>query len=417
MQLAELFVTVRADMSDFQDGMDKIKNNMQNIGQNMQNVGANLTKYVSLPLAAVGAAALHSAMELEASQAKYETVFAGMTESSDAFIREFQKLTPATTAEARNMASGMQDLLVPMGIARDEATRMTGEFMHVAGALTNFNSGTHTAADVTRALQSAMTGQYDSLKALGIQLDVNTVKQKAVEMGLVSNVNEVTKATQAQVLLAEIYAQSGDALNAYTEENLDAKTQLGLLKAEALDVAAKFGEVMLPILRDVIEVVRGAIEWFGGLTEGQRKVIVIVGALAAALGPLLLVLGSLIVAMPALVAGVGAVGTAFTLFTGPVGLAVAAVGALIAAFALLRKNWDKVKGIFGSKKFSGSIVDDMTGDIIDLANDLQVAPTLSTVSTNTGSSNTYIELDGRTIAKSIGDPLIGDIRLKTGLSI
>lgn len=193
-----------------------------------------------------------SATQLEATEAKYNTVFAGMTNSADQFISEFQTLTPATVAEARSMASGIQDLLVPMGMQRTEATEMTGDFVHLIGALTNFNSATRTAEDVSASFQSAMAGEYDSLKGLGIQVNETIVKQQAVAMGLASNTNAVSNAAKAQAVLELAYQQSGDALAAYNENALDTTTRMQLLQKGFRDAFGKAGQTALPQINNLL---------------------------------------------------------------------------------------------------------------------------------------------------------------------
>ncbi len=269
--------------NDFAKGLDKA-------GEKMEQAGKKLS-ILSGALVGIAGGMVYSAMELEATEAKYNTVFEGMTDTVDDFIVQFKELTPATTAEARNMASGIQDLLVPMGFMREEATDLTGETLHLVGALTNFNSGTHTAEQVAGAFQSALTGSYQSLKSLGIQVDAETVKNKAYEMGLVNAGEEVDAQAKAQALLQLAYEQSGDALAGYTKENLDTKTQMGLLKAEVQDVSASFGEMLLPIISDLVEMLRGAVDWFGGLSEEQQRNILVIGGVIAALGPLLIIFG------------------------------------------------------------------------------------------------------------------------------
>ncbi|MDN6291471.1 MAG: phage tail tape measure protein [Tetragenococcus halophilus] len=333
----------------------------KNISKNMKTAGKNMTKYVTTPILGMAAGMGKAAMDLEATEAKYNTVFKGMTDQSDAFIKEFQKLTPATKAEARSMASGIQDMLIPMGVAREDATEMTEEFMHVSGALANFNSGTHTAQDVTNAMTSALSGQYDSLKSLGIQLDATTVKEKAVEMGLASSTEEVTKSIQAQVLMKEVYAQSGDALDAYTEANLDAKTKMGLLKTEIIDVAAEFGTAMLPAISSVIDIFRDAVSWLNNLSEENRKLVGMIGLVAAAIGPLLLAgsfmidkflvikntLSGLSVAVSNAGGVLGILKGALAAIFSPIGLVLGVIGLLAGAFVYLYETSDHFKGLVG----------------------------------------------------------------------
>lgn len=193
-----------------------------------------------------------SAAQLEATEAKYNTVFSGMTNSADQFISDFQTLTPATVAEARSMASGMQDLLVPMGMQREQATEMTGEYMHLIGALTNFNSATKSAEDVSGAFQSSLSGEYDSLKGLGIQVNETIVKQQAVAMGLASSTDAVSNAAKAQAVLELAYQQSGDALAAYNENALDTTTRMQLLQKGFQDAFGNAGQSALPQINNLL---------------------------------------------------------------------------------------------------------------------------------------------------------------------
>lgn len=275
---------ISLDNKEFDKGVSDATNSGKTFASKMGGFATGAMKTVGTlsvaiggALTAIGGFSLNSAMELEASEAKYKTVFGEFTDTSDAFLKEFQKLTPATTAEVRNMASGIQDMLVPLGFAREEATNMTGEFMHVIGALTNFNSGTETAESVSAKFTAAMTGELDGLKSLGIQLDADTVKQKAVEMGLAATTKEVGKQEIAQVVLSEAYKQSGDALAAYNEESLDAKTKFGLLKAEIQDVSAEMGSKFLPIVNDTLGALKDGFEktipFIEGATDGLLNMI------------------------------------------------------------------------------------------------------------------------------------------------
>lgn len=194
-----------------------------------------------------------SSTQLEATEAKYQTVFAGMTDSANQFVSDFQSLTPATVAEARSMASGLQDLLVPMGMQRTEATQMTGEYMHIIGALTNFNSATKSAEDVSGAFQSALSGEYDSLKGLGIQVNETIVKQQAVAMGLAKSTDAVSNAAKAQAVLELAYQQSGDALAAYNETALDTTTRMQLMQKGFNDAFGKAGQTVLPQINTLLQ--------------------------------------------------------------------------------------------------------------------------------------------------------------------
>ena len=284
MNLFNLMAKISLDSKEFDDGIGKAEKSGSGFASKMGTFAGGAVKAVGAVSLAVGGAmtaiagfSMNGAMELEASEAKYNTVFDGFVEQTDGFINKFKELTPLTTAEARNMASGLGDLLIPMGFARDEATNLTGEFMHVIGALTNFNSGTETAESVSAKFAGALTGEYSNLKSLGIQLDATTMKQKLVEKGKGDLTGEALKQAQVEILLEEAYKQSGDALAAYNEESLDAKTKMQLLTKSLADVGAQMGSKFLPILNNTLsglkEGLSSAIPYIDSATDGLLNMI------------------------------------------------------------------------------------------------------------------------------------------------
>ena len=89
--------------------------------------------------------------------------------------------------------------------------------------------------------------------------------------------------------------------------------QLTILKSSLEELAIAFGELLLPIIKDVVAGIQDLISWLNGLDEGQKKTIVTIAGIVAAVGPVILILGKLI-------SGVGSVitviGKASTLFSG-----------------------------------------------------------------------------------------------------
>lgn len=114
------------------------------------------------------------------------------------------------------------------------------------------------------------------------------------------------------------------------------ESKMTLFKNSVQDLGITFGNILLPMLLDVVNRVRPLIESFRDLSPRTKRIIVVVGLLAAAIGPLLIVIGSL----------VGAVGTLTTVLLpviGTVALVAAGIAALIAIGVLLIKNWASIK--------------------------------------------------------------------------
>ena len=103
-------------------------------------------------------------------------------------------------------------------------------------------------------------------------------------------------------------------------------------KAKLQVIVQRLGEELLPVvietgeaLEPLLELVLDGVKWFGTLSPAVKRVAIVVAGLAAALGPLLVVVGSVISAGSALGITMAGLGTAFAILTGPIGLTVAAI--------------------------------------------------------------------------------------------
>lgn len=134
------------------------------------------------------------------------------------------------------------------------------------------------------------------------------------------------------------------------------KGQLTILKSAVEGFAISIGETLMPMIKNIVSKIQSFVDWLNNLDEGTRQVIVKVGLFVAALGPFLVILGTVIskvgVAMQAFsklglkitslvanaggVSGVmGKVGAAIGGISAPVVVVVAVIGALVAAFVHL----------------------------------------------------------------------------------
>lgn len=367
--MGAIIVDIMANTRQFQRNMTEVQKTMQKVGQKMQDIGKKMTVAITLPILAVGTAALKSAMDLEATEAKYKTVFGNMTGEADKFIKKFKELTPITTSAARSMTSGIQDLLIPMGFLRENATKLTGEFTHLIGALTNFNSATHSAEDVALAFQSAITGEYTPLKSLGIQLDVTTIKAKALEMGLIKQGQELSRQGKLAVLLSEAYKQSGDALAAYNKESLDTITKLKLLTTNLKDTSAELAIRFLPTVIKIIDKINVLADRFANLSPAMQNTILIVGAVAAALGPLLMVVGAITSTVITLIPIFKSVALAIGAVLSPVVAVVAAIMGFATVLVVVYKKNEKFRNQI--QKSWGAIAKNISSILEILANDFK----------------------------------------------
>lgn len=104
------------------------------------------------------------------------------------------------------------------------------------------------------------------------------------------------------------------------------------------------------ILPPLLEKIQAVAQWFNNLSPVMQNVTVIFGAIATAIGPVLLVIGNLVTGFVNLLPVLSKAKTAFTVvrtgllaLTGPIGATIAIVTSLVAVGMSLYKNWDTIK--------------------------------------------------------------------------
>lgn len=169
---------------------------------------------------------------------------------------------------------------------------------------------------------------------------------------------------------------TSERMAATMQDNLSG--QLTILKSQLQELAISFGEILMPVIRSIVSKIQEFTDRLNGMDEGTKKNIVRIAALVAAIGPLLIVIGTTISKVGAamqgfstLAKGIGNLKLAMTSGTGilgklgaaigglsaPIIAVVAVIAVLVAAFVHLWNNneefrnkviaiWEQVKAAF-----------------------------------------------------------------------
>ena len=166
----------------------------------------------------------------------------------------------------------------------------------------------------------------------------------------------MSQALEEGVEWIEEYNGVSEKMAAVMQDNLGG--QLTILKSQIQELAISFGEMLMPAIRAIVSKVQAFVDKLNNMSESQRKAVLTIGLIIAALGPLLVILGTVIsrvgVAMQGFVklatgvkklgvavkAGTGIfgkLGAALGVISGPVLAVIAVIAVLVAAFKHL---WD-----------------------------------------------------------------------------
>lgn len=183
-----------------------------------------------------------------------------------------------------------------------------------------------------------------------------------------------------QSLTDSIYNADGAAQQMADTMLNNLSGQLTLLKSALEGLAIQFGEILMPYIKQFVGWLQSLVQKLQEMTPEQKEQIVKWAAFAAAIGPVLVVVGKLVTGIGGVISAFGkipaiissakaaftAIGAAIGGISAPVVAVVAIIGVLIAAFVNLwktnekfrnnlKKIWNQIKKTFD--KFTKGIVD------------------------------------------------------------
>ena len=90
--------------------------------------------------------------------------------------------------------------------------------------------------------------------------------------------------------------------------------QLTLLKSALEGAGISIGNALLPVIKQAVGAINGLVNWFNSLNPSIQTTIVVIGGIAAAIGPVLLIFGNLISLVGSAISGFGLMKAALIAF-------------------------------------------------------------------------------------------------------
>jgi TP901 family phage tail tape measure protein len=383
---------------------------VQKAGEKVKDAGSGMTKKVTAPILAAGAASAKMAMDFEDSMAKVSTIADATEVPMDEMQKAILDLSNQTGISSEEIAQNVYDSIsagqktgdavnfvsnstklakagfADAGAALDVLTTIMNAYGLKASEVTNVsdmliqtqNLGKTTVAD----LASSMGKVIPTANAYGVSLDelcagyaimtangVATAESTTYMNGMLNElgksgttVSETLKektgktfkelmdsgmslsdvlkiisdaATENNKSFGDMWSSSeagkagmillGDSaenFNGVLEqmqnsagatntafEKLDTnstkiKKATNELKNDAIDLGTTLMEELAPIIENIAEKISQFTEWFNGLSESEKQMIIQIGLIVAAIGPLLIVLGTVVSSGAKIIGGI-----------------------------------------------------------------------------------------------------------------
>ena len=348
--LGELYYKLSADSKELiaainnsETSVKDLEKSIQAVAKSSKEVGDKLSKNLTVPIVALGTAAVVMAADAEVAMKKFAKAFEGSTDEAAAGVELLNKSFGVAESSAISAMAFTGDLLKGFGATGEQALATSLEVQKLAAALSASDGIAFEEASMR--VTKALTGETDGLKDLGFVIRQTDIDQQLMLRGQQDLTGSAQTMAKAQAILEIATTQAGDAIENFGNNSDTLSYQFNTLIGDAKQMGIEFGTVMIPLLKDIISEVRPVIQGFGDLDNETKKTILVFAGIAAAAGPAITAISGIASALAFLAAN-------------PVVAAIAAAAALTAGVVALGKSLESKAIAKASERF-GAIADEI----------------------------------------------------------
>ena len=303
-RIADLLIKIGADSYEFQQKAKEVEKGLAGLEKKLTNVGKTLSMRLTAPLVALGAVSLKNADVQQQAESRLLNALKGRSDIQQ------RLLTQASELQSRSVLGdeviiGQQAYLASLGMTEEQI----GKVIEASAQL---------SAATGMTLESAVKNLAKTFGGLTGELGESIPKLKEFTTEQLKNGEAVDFILQNYKGFAETAAKEG----------LGAVKQL---KNAWGDFTEQIGAVMIPAVNTLAKALSKVVVALQSMSPLTKKVIVAIGGVAASIAPLSLAIGGVIKTLPMMASG-------FTALLSPVGLVVAAILALGAAFVYAKNK-------------------------------------------------------------------------------
>lgn len=297
-KIAELLIKIGADTYGVTKMSTDVRKQLSSLQKDLSGFGKSWSLYVTAPLTAAAGVAVKAADVQLKNEHRLLTALRGREDIQQRLIKQAGELQSRSLFGDEEII-GQQAFLASLGLTEQQIN----DTIEAAAQLSSATGMT---------LDSAVKNLAKTYGGLSGELGESIPKLKELTTEQMKNGEAVKFILDNYRGFAESAAETGLG-------------PLQQLKNSIGDVGEEIGKVLMPMVQAAANVLKEFATWLQGLPPTVKTIIVVVGGLAAAVGPLSIGLGSILKMLPAIKAG-------FAALTGPIGLITLAIGAATAAF-------------------------------------------------------------------------------------
>tara|TARA_R110002051_G_scaffold34736_3_gene77160 strand:- start:6315 stop:8045 length:1731 start_codon:yes stop_codon:yes gene_type:complete len=289
MVLSQLKVVLTATSSGFNRTMKKAADRTQNFRNRLGKMAGTLKNFggqIAIAAAAVTGIgiALKKAFDIGASiaetQSKFNTVFGPDASAQvQGFLDDFANKAGLTNTEAQGLVATTGAIAQGLGFSQKASGEFAASITALAGDLSSFNN--IPTAETLLAINSALTGERESLKRLGIVIKETDVQQRALADSGKSVAKALTAQEKATATLALISERAGVAVGDLDRTQGSAANVARRLAAQFKEIRDAIATALMPAFKQILDRLASSKDRFDDLKEAITENSGIISAWAS----------------------------------------------------------------------------------------------------------------------------------------
>ena len=208
------------------------------------------TGIVALGIGKVIKDSIQSGMDAIESDSLFSTVMGDNADAVKAWSNTVADTLGLSAVAMQKNIGVIYNMTSSMGVAGDNALKMSKGVSVLAEDMASFYNLDSTEA--FNKLRAGLTGETEPLKALGILVDENTVKQVAYSEGIAQNGAELTNQQKVLARYVAILKQTGNAQGDLARTLNSPANQLRSLKQGVTNLGIAFSNILMPVVQAVL---------------------------------------------------------------------------------------------------------------------------------------------------------------------
>jgi len=249
-----LKLSILGDVDNLNKSLKSATTDVETFGDKMNKVGKAVGVALAAAAAAAGAMALKigveavkAASDLNETISKVGVLFGSTSKEIEKFASQAAGSLGQTKQQALDAAATFATFGKAAGLSGQDLSKFSIDFVKLSSDLASFNNTSPEQA--INAIGAALRGESEPLRAYGVLLDDASLRQAALELGIV-NTTKNALTPQQKVLAAQklIFEQTSAAQGDFerTSDGLANKTRI--LTAQLENAKTTIGAALLPVV-------------------------------------------------------------------------------------------------------------------------------------------------------------------------